>query len=161
MQSALQGLTTTDGLVAKHWQSAPNRWIRLLPNKKVGIVGELLVVFVLGGERKTNNSLGYDVERGEEKIEVKTSTRSFSVNNCFTWNQVRKADPCTHVCFIAVYPDNVRMFNVPKASIPESAMLKQHGKNGDGVTSQIKVNHPTAFPKWLTEHEVKPTATAG
>ncbi len=73
------------------------------------------------------------------KIEVETSTLSFTGSNVWTWNQVRPNDPCSHLCFVAIYPDKVRVFNVPKDNIPKDVLWPQHGIGGDGgTTTQIK-----------------------
>lgn len=156
LQSELDLLKDADGLIQAHWVDAKNGWIRMLPNKNVGLVGEKLIHQVFGGTHHTDNSTGYDIEFGLMKIEVKTSTRSFAKGNVWTWNQVRPNDPYTHLCLVAVYPDNVRAFNVPKDQIPEDVLWKQHGIGGDGgITTQIKWNQPDNFPDWMTAYEIK------
>lgn len=156
LQSALENLKVADGLLEAHWATAPNGWIRALPNKKVGYVGERLIYRMLGGKHHTDNSTGFDIESGEMKVEVKTSTLSFTKSNVWTWNQVRPNDPYTHLCFVAIYPDRVRAFNVPKDMIPREVLWRQHGIGGDGgTTTQIKWNQRDSFPDWMTPYEIK------
>jgi len=119
LQNRLTALKGTDKLIEAHWTDKPNGWIRLLPNKKVGYAGERLIHSALGGKHHTDNSTGFDIEVGIMKIEVKTSTLSFTESNVWTWNQVRPNDPYTHLCFVAISPTSVRAFNVPKDSIPK------------------------------------------
>lgn len=155
-QRILDELRTSDDLIETHWANARNGWIRALPNKKVGRVGELLVQRLLGGTLRTNNSTGYDLKCGTMKIEVKTSTLSFTGSNVWTWNQVRPNDPYSHLCFVAVYPDRVRVFNVPKSQIPKGVLWPQHGIGGDGgTTTQIKWGQQDTFPAWMQRHEVR------
>ncbi len=156
LQTNLDALKNADDLIQAHWADSKNGWIRMLPNKKVGYVGEKLVHGIIGGTHHTDNSTGYDVESGGMKIEVKTSTLSFTQSNVWTWNQVRPNDPYTHLCFVAIYPDNVRAFNVPKADIPKEVLWPQHGIGGDGgTTTQIKWNQRDGFPDWMARHEIK------
>jgi hypothetical protein len=154
-QRILDELRVSDELIETHWVSAKNGWVRALPNKKVGRVGELLAQRLLGGTLHTDNSTGYDLECGSMKIEVKTSTLSFTGSNVWTWNQVRPNDPYSHLCFVAIYPDKVRVFNVPKSDIPQAVLWPQHGIGGDGgTTTQIKWGQRDSFPPWMECCEV-------
>jgi hypothetical protein len=155
-QERLTALQHADELREEHWGGSVNGWIRLLPNKKVGLVGEKLVHAIVGGVHHRVNDLGYDIEVGDMMIEVKTSTLSYSAGNVWTWNQVRPNDPYTHLCFVAITPNDVRVFNVPRNEIPD-VYLGQHGIGGDGgTTTQIKWNNRDTFPDWMIRHEIFP-----
>lgn len=155
LQDNLDALKCSDALIEDHWVNARNGWIRALPNKKVGYAGECLIHGILGGTHHTDNSTGYDIETQDMRIEVKTSTLSFTGSNVWTWNQVRPNDPYTHLCLVAVYPEDVRAFNVPKERIPRELLWSQHGIGGDGgTTKQIKWNDRCSFPEWMVPYEL-------
>lgn len=139
------------------WLGKQNAWIRGLAPVHIGAVGEQLALSVLGGEQSPNNRSGFDIQRNEEKIEVKLSTvvlMSSGRSPTLCWRQIRPTDPYTHICFIAVYPEDVRMFLVPKEDIPRTALIKQHGRGEGFEIFQISTSQIDSLFPWMLRHEI-------
>jgi len=137
------------------WVSAKNAWIRALAPTHVGKIGESLALKILGGKRTLNNTIGYDIDVDGKRVEVKLST---VVNNdgrpILIWRQIRPSDPYTHLCLIAVYPNNGRMFLVPREVIPPDAMRRQHGRNESLDIFQIHSRRIESLFPWMVAHEL-------
>jgi hypothetical protein len=138
------------------WTGKANAWIRELAPGSVGKVGEDLVLELVGGARSPNNKSGYDISCGEMLIEVKLSTVVvMSGYPILVWRQIRPDDPYTHICFIAVYPEDVRAFLVPKEEIPSDVMKHQHGRDARHDIFQIHTRNVNDLFPWMVEHEIK------
>lgn len=137
------------------WAGTKNAWVRALPPATVGKIGEALALKILGGTATKNNTIGYDIDLAGKRVEVKLST--VVMNDGYPiliWRQIRPADPYTHICFIAVYPNNARMFLVPKEAIPQEVLKHQHGRGKSLDVFQIHARKiDTLFP-WMVAHEL-------
>ena len=137
------------------WLNARNAWIRALAPTTVGRIGEELALKVLGGNQTKNNTVGYDIELEDQRIEVKLST---VINNdgrpIFIWRQIRPADPYTDICFVAVYPNKTRMFLVPRERIPIEVLKPGHGRNGSLDIFQIHTRRIDDLFPWMVDHEL-------
>lgn len=131
------------------WRGTRFEWLRKLPAKRKGELGELLVAAIFNG--RIVSGVRYDVEAGEMKIEVKLATQSVVkiVTRKFTWNQVRHSDSSTHHCLIAVYPANIRAFNIP-TEIIRLNISRQHGE-GDGSFNATNLDYHKVYTgeKWV------------
>jgi hypothetical protein len=137
------------------WAGARNAWLRALPPTTVGKIGEALALKVLGGSATQNNTIGYDIDLDGKHIEVKLST--VVMNDGYPiliWRQIRPTDPYTHICFIAVYPNNTRMFLVPKEAIPQETLKHQHGRGKSLDLYQIHARKIDALFPWMVAHEL-------
>lgn len=138
------------------WVGKLNAWIRQLAPAQIGDVGENLALSVLGGSRAPNNKIGYDIKSGEMLIEVKLSTvLVMSGHPILVWRQIRPTDPCTHIFFIAVYPEDVRLFLVPKSEIPADCLKHQHGRDGSLDIFQIHSRKIHDLFPWMVRNEIK------
>ncbi len=139
------------------WKNSRNEWIRHLAPSRIGKVGEMLAKQVLGGSITPNNSVGYDLTVGGMRIEVKLS--SVVMNDgalILIWRQIRPSDPYTHLCLIAVYPDDVRMFLLHRDEVPSDVLIRSHGGAKGGIDLfQIHTRKVDNLPDWLTKHEVR------
>ncbi|MGE3595785.1 MAG: hypothetical protein AB7N70_09555 [Dehalococcoidia bacterium] len=137
------------------WLGQPNAWIRDLAPARIGIVGEELALSVIGGVKAPNNRSGYDIKHEEKLIEVKLSS-IIKMNGypILVWRQIRPNDPYTHLCFIAVYPDDVRIFLVPKTEIPTDCMKHQHGREGSLEIFQIHTRKVHELFPWMVRNEI-------
>lgn len=139
-----------------YWANSRNLWIRQLAPSRIGKVGEALAQRVLGGVITANNTVGYDLDSYGKKIEVKLS--SVVINDgapILIWRQIRPSDPYTHLCLVAVYPDNVRLFLVPREDIPSAALVRSHGGAKGGIDLfQIHTRRINDLPDWLLKNEV-------
>ena len=137
------------------WSNARNSWIRALAPTDVGKIGEELAVKILGGSKTKNNTAGYDLDVNGMRVEVKLST---VINNdghsILIWRQIRPSDPYTHICFIAVYPNKVRMFLVPKEKIPLEVLKHQHGRGKELDIFQIHTRKIDELFSWMVDHEL-------
>ena len=140
------------------WMGMPNEWIRLLPPASIGIVGEDLAYAMLGGIRAKNNSVGYDLNSDGKLIEVKLSTvvlMNSGKSKTLCWRQIRPIDPYTHIFFIAVYPDDIRTFLVPRDEIPDESLVYQHGRGKSIEIFQISTTNLADLFHWMVKHETK------
>lgn len=137
------------------WTGKQNAWIRLLSPRSVGAVGESLAQAILGGTVSPNNRLGYDLEVDGKLVEVKLATMTVSDGYpAFFWHQIRPKDPYTHICFVAVYPDRVRMFLVPRTEIPADCLKHSHGRDSSiDIFSIVTRRVDDLFP-WMTRNEI-------
>lgn len=137
------------------WQGSPHAWIRDLAPTEKGDVAVDMYIGAFGGTKLTDNGAGYDIDAGGLRVEAKLSTRSYSNNNGYLWQQIRPQDPYTHLWLIAVDVSAVRAFHVPRA-VADAHLLKQHGRDaGDENTYQIKTSSGNLIPAWLADHETK------
>ena len=138
------------------WIGKPNAWIRELAPAHIGIVGEDLALSVIGGTKAPNNKSGYDINYGEMLIEVKLST--VIVANGYpilVWRQIRPTDSYTHICFVAVYPEDVRIFLVSKGDIPSECLKHQHGRGESLEIFQIHARKIHDLFPWMVRNEIK------
>jgi hypothetical protein len=138
------------------WVGKSNAWIRELAPAHIGVVGEDLALSVIGGSKAPNNKSGYDIKHDDMLIEVKLS--SMIMMNGYpilVWRQIRPADPYTHICFIAVYPEDVRVFLVPKSEISKDCLKHQHGRGARLDIFQIHARKIHELFPWMVRNEIK------
>lgn len=137
------------------WDDAPNGWVRTLGPGDLGRVTEHFAELVLGGKRNVNNKEGYDLICAEKKVEVKAASLCISGGRpIFYWKAIRPTDPYTHIFFIAIYPDNIRGFLVPRENIPESALSRMSAKGSTNNNYQIATRNTNMLLPWMLSHEV-------
>jgi hypothetical protein len=154
IQSKFESLRKT--ITNDLWTGKPNEWIRNLSTADAGRIGEELAQGVLGGTLMPNTKSGYDLELGEMKIEVKTATLSIAnEKKIFAWMAIRPTDPYTHICFIAIYPDDVRLFLVPREDMPiESFPLANSRGDRKMDIRQFLTRRTSTLVPWMARHEV-------
>lgn len=134
-----------------HFTDSRFEWIWKMANASKGEIGERLIARVRNGTRVTDVE-EYDVVVGSEKHEVKLAC--LRARGTYAWNQIRLDYDYTHLSLIAVNPEVIRIFIVPKNEIPEDRLNRQHGgKNTDGdnyVYESKKRNWP---PDWMLKYE--------
>lgn len=102
-----------------------------------------------------NNRVGYDIDIGEQRIEVKAGCVSIMNGRpILKWNNVRPSDPYTHILFIAFYPDDARMFLVPRDLIPPAA-LKAQFTGANGHIFQVHTRNVYDPPSWMAVCEIQ------
>jgi hypothetical protein len=132
------------------WVGAPNSWVRSLAPVVRGQIADDMYIRLRGGRRIGNNRAGYDIENGALKVESKLSTRSYSGTNCYLWNQIRPADPYTHLWLVAIGTHDVQAFFIPRASVPSDRLWKQHGREaGEENTYVLKTSAGEVIPPWM------------
>lgn len=147
--------TLKEGVDDPLWNNAKNAWLRSLGSGKVGNIGEKIALQLIGGEKAPNNKSGYDIKKDENLIEVKLS--SVTLMNGYpilSWKQIRPSDPYTHILFIAIYPNNTRVFLVPRGKIPADVYKYQHGREKTIEIFQIHTRRIDDLFPWMVNHEI-------
>ena len=138
------------------WLNATNNWVRLLSSGGIGRLTEDLVAIILGGIKTQNSLVGYDIDVSDKKIEVKAATVSISNRYpLLSWKGIRPNDPYTHICFVAIYPEDTRIFLVPKDDIPTKSLSPMNvPRKGMQVNYQIHIRKINNLPEWLINYEI-------
>lgn len=138
------------------WLGSENEWVTLLTNAEKGRLGEDLAIAVLGGNRTRKNSVGYDIDHNSKRIEVKTCAMRVTPDGypLFNWMQIRDQDPYTHLCLIAIFPNSIRMFLVPRDAVPSDAKRRSHGKQGEQSKMFEIPTRKIENLGWLMQYEV-------
>jgi hypothetical protein len=138
------------------WAGKPNEWLRKLQRAGAGKVGEQLAQKVIGGKLLPNSKFGYDLEFEDKKIEVKMATLSITNDKkIFAWMAIRPSDPYTHICFIAVYPEDVRLFLVPREKIPIETFPRSNSTSERKVDMfQLFTRKTNTLLPWMTPYEI-------
>ncbi len=132
-----------------------NEWICKLNPTEMGMIGEKLVSDVLGGAITRERAIGYNVIVGEKLIEVKMSR--ISLSNGFprlSWGQIRPKDKYTHICFVAVYPEDVRAFLVPRNEININNLSFSHGTESEFKMYTVQTRKINELFPWMAIHEI-------
>jgi hypothetical protein len=150
IQSSLEALKSSEFDVL--WAGKPNAWVRELSSSRLSVLAERLVLRLIGGERPEGSENGFKVIHGEKYIEIKIATVG-EMNGlpAIAWHTIRPDNPFTHLCFIAIYPDNARMFVVPKNEILQDALGVVKGSPG---TFQLITRRVTQLYPWMVRNEV-------
>jgi hypothetical protein len=134
------------------WAGKPNAWVRDLSAIRSSELGERLVLKVLGGSRPQGSENGYKVVQGDKYIEVRLATAG-EMNGlpAIAWRNIRPAASFTHIAFIAVFPEDARMFLVPKSELPVDSLGVVKGSPGTYqlITRRVKELYP-----WMVRHEM-------
>lgn len=137
---------------ALDWAYSPFGWIKALPSRTLGKVGEALMA-------KWCAAKGLDVTRSPDsdadrvisglRAEIKTST--LWKRGTYTFQQVRDQDYSIVVC-LGISPFDVHCWVIPKAdamTLWQAGTIKtQHGGSRDSDTAWITVN-PSELPDWI------------
>lgn len=95
---------------------------------------------------------GYKVKSGRKNIEVKLSTLSVSgAGDIFMWQRISMSAAFTHICFIAIYPSDARMFLVPKDEVELSSLSLLKGRSD---VYQLFASDVDNLFGWMVRNEV-------
>lgn len=157
LQLALGRLKRDPKIKSSLWRGSANEWVTLLGNSEKGRLGEDLAIEALGGARTSRNSKGYDIDFNGMRIEVKTCAMRITPDGypLFNWMQIRDQDPYTHLCLIAILPESVRMFLIPRDAVPSDAKRRSHGKQGEQSRMFEIPTRKIENLVWLMQYEVK------
>lgn len=140
------------------WANSRNEWVKILPPGTKGKIGEKMALRLLDAKQTIDNGQGYDVYTNDMKIEVKLAcSGTMGGFPAIMWRQIRPKDPYTHIFFIAVYPHGVRAFLVPRSSIPDNALLHQHGRGKSLDIYCITTRKVNELFDWMIKYEVTTT----
>ena len=143
------------------WDGATNEWVRNLKPGNFGRMTEQLALSCIGGALSKNSTIGYDIDAGGKKIEVKAS--SMSISNGYpilSWKAIRPTDHYDYIFFIAIYPEDTRVFLVPRCDIPRKALSPMNTDRSKGanrsktLTYQIHVRKVHDVPHWMAKNEL-------
>ncbi len=154
IQTILDGMKSVEA--SPFWEGSRNEWMRSLSTTTFGTITEQLAEKVLGGTRCPNNRTGFDLLVEEKKVEIKANRVSIMNGRpMISWKNIRPSDPYTHILFIAIYPNDVRMFLVPRGDIPPESLKHSSGKKEEerGLF-QIYSRKISDLPQWLTVNEL-------
>ena len=135
------------------WAESPFGWIRQLPSRTVGAIGEKIV------ERWATEQ-GFEVERsgdsdadrviGGIRIEIKFSTL-WTNNELYKFQQIRNQNYQYCLC-VGISPYDVAMWLIPKRelAVPREGLSHQHGgtRGADTMWLSFPASNP---PDWLSE----------
>ena len=133
------------------WHRKPNSWTRELSARERNEVAIEIATRALGAKR-TRPGTEYAVLRDGQRIAVKVASIGTSNGKpLIVWQSIQMGDIFTHICFIALYPDDVRLFLVPRADIDvENLSLKR----GSESSYQLATRNIHNLFGWMTKHEV-------
>lgn len=134
---------------------SPFAWIRQLPSRRVGAIGDGFVSQILSAHGFTvskPNSSEYDMVVNGLRLEVKFST--LWETNKYKFQQIRDQD-YDGAMFLGISPDVAHMWYVPKAALMDAwergQLLGQHGGQGARETAWCEIV-PNEIPQWLAPY---------
>jgi hypothetical protein len=134
------------------WAESPFRWIKTLPSRTVGAVGERLVHEWAESQKFTVKRTGdSDADRliANKRVEIKCST--LWKNGVFKFQQIRDQNYDFCVC-LGIEPHKVHAWIIPKAELMEDKPGLSHQHGGAAGTDtrwlSFEANNP---PVWLAE----------
>ena len=137
------------------WDGAQNQWLRFLSAGELGRVTENLAEAIVAGSKTKNNLVGYDIDCGDKKIEVKAATVStMNGRPILSWKNIRPSDPYTHIFFVGIYPNDVRVFLVPRDHIPSIALKPMSTQGTASHLFQVYSRKVDNLPSWLVSFEI-------
>jgi hypothetical protein len=134
------------------WDGAENAWVRSLGTVQSAQMAQDLVCFLTDGKPASTYASGYKVLAGEHRIEIRMATLGLMGSSpAFMWQRIDMSGDFTDLCLIAVYPNDARLFIVPRADIDQTSMskLKGHDQKYQLTTKRID----DLFP-WMVRHEI-------
>lgn len=149
-------LEKAHGQEAEQWRNSPFAWVRMLPSRTSGAVGEQLVEAWL-------RTFGFDVARPSSHehdrvvngtpCEIKFST--LWENGRYSFQQIR--DQHYHIAiFLGVSPHDAHCWVIPKLELirqwhdQDGALSSQHGGSRGVDTAWFQVD-PRQPPDWITQ----------
>jgi hypothetical protein len=134
------------------WDGKPNAWIRNLGTRASARTVQLLASLALEGHVVDDDQAGFKVVSGEKKIEIKHATLGLmSGYPTLMWQRVALPGEYTHLCLLAVYPEDARLFVVPKEEIVHSDFSPLRGSQN---LFQLTTRRPDKLWPWLVRHEL-------
>jgi hypothetical protein len=121
-------------------------WIKNQSNVKKGKVGEDIIMKYLNANK--SGKYEYDLTLDNKKIEVKLSCLNES--GFFKWLNIRVCDDYTHLSLVAVEPNIVNLYLIPKDEVKYLKNLAL-GERGD---SDIKYLGLKPNNEWLNEYKI-------
>jgi hypothetical protein len=129
------------------WAGSPFAWIRTLPSRQVGKIGEQLVekwCTAKGLKVSSSGDLHADRVIEGHRVEIKFSTLWSS--GVYKFQQIRNQNYELVVC-LGISPFDAHCWVVPKALLMKH-VTPQHTGRGGRETFWLSVN-PASPPKWL------------
>jgi hypothetical protein len=121
------------------WKNSKYEWIYNLPTTVKGKVGELICSEFF--KQKNHKVIKYkkpdwDLNVDSMRVEVKLSM--LNTTGLFKFLQIRPNDDYTHICFLAIEPNESNIFLIPKKSI--KGLKPQHsGSRGSKETMYLGI----------------------
>jgi hypothetical protein len=131
------------------WAGATLSWIRDLTNPGKGKVGANLIAgcFSQRSVRHVNRP-EYDLLIDLHRVEVKLSC--LNDTGLFKWMQIRLQDNFTHLALVAVYPEDIKAYLIPREDLIN--LRPQHrGHRGDGTITYLSAKPDEA---WLRPYRI-------
>ena len=154
MSDAIQNLLTSVKTVPKNslWDGTPNEWVRNLGTVRSAKLAQDMVLLLVNGAPASTYASGYKVITGDSRIEIKLATLGHMGSaTAFMWQGIDMSGDFTHLCFIAIYPSDARMFVVPRSDMDITSMSKLKGLDNKYQLTTKKIND--LFP-WMVRHEI-------
>ena len=135
------------------WDRTPNEWLKRLGTREASEVITRLACRLFGGSKVDDPEVGYKVKTSAARIEVRLATLGrMGGALALMWQRVSFPGPSTHLCLVAVYPDNVRVFLVPQEDLSTEALSTIKDSPGK---FQLTTKRVDTFWPWLVRHEIK------
>ena len=133
------------------WLDSPNLWTRQLDARALNELAVNIVMRLQGAVQVDETGLGFQLRRGASRLLVRICTQSRSGNRpYFVWRRIRPDQGFTHIAFVAIQPNDCRLFVVPLGEVPASALRPVKGSPEE---RQIFTSNLDDLP-WLTSHEL-------
>lgn len=143
------------------WANSEYKWIRDSSTCKKGKIGEDIIKIyhsTVNDNVHGRFSIENDLVINESPVEVKLSCLNKS--GYFKWLQIRLNDNYDYLYLLSIYPNDIKMYKIPKLKLIElnnlGILKNQHGgsrnKYYDIKYLGIKGN---SIPDWLIEYEIK------
>jgi hypothetical protein len=110
------------------------------------------VCYLLDGKPASTYASGYKVLAGEHRIEIKMATLGLMGNYpAFMWQHIDMSGDFTDLCIFAVYPNDARIFIVPRDEIDIASMSKLKGTD---QKYQLTTKRTDELFPWMVRHEI-------
>jgi hypothetical protein len=153
MSTGIQNLLSSIKRSSKEslWIGAKNEWVKELRGVRSAYVAQDIVLLLTNGKPAPINAGGYKVIVGEDRIEIKLATLGQMGNYpAFMWQGIDMSGDFTHLCLIAIYPDDARVFMVPRPEIDLTSMSRKGQSNKYQLTTR-RIDE--LFP-WMVRNEI-------
>ncbi len=138
----------------REWEGSPFGWIRQIPSRRRGAVGEKLVEGYLACKGFTvDRSPDSEADRLIDGIRAEIKMSTLWENGTYTFQQLRDQNYQFAIC-LGISPFDAHCWVLPKQTIMNQWELggirSQHGGAGGTDTRWLKVN-PEDVPAWLND----------